>query len=402
MPNFEYRAKNQEGQMMVGNVEAFSEEAVANLLSEKNLIIVDIKTKDKKFFDWRSLAFFHRIRTKDLVIFFRQLSVMIDANLPIVKGLRVLLKQTKSDQLKKVILEILTEVDGGSSLSSAMQLFPNVFTNFYINIVRSGETSGRLSEVMGYLADQQEKDYNLESQVKGAMIYPLFILGGLVIVGFIVMTFVIPQMTGMLIESGAQLPLVTRLLLGTSSFFQSFWWLLILLLAVLFVGFSILSKTYVGRHIIDMGKIKMPVFGPIFKNIYIVRICRSFSTLLKGGVPVSQSLEVVKTVVDNLIYEELLENTIKEVEEGNLLADSLALSPYIPTAVTQMISIGEETGKLEEVLVKIGDFYSNEIDGSVRVLSTLIEPIIMVILGCAVGVFIAAIIMPMWSLASVL
>ena len=388
--------------MVEGNVEAFSEEAVANLLLEKNFIIIDIKAKSKELFNWQSLNFFNKVKTKDLVIFFRQLSVMIDANLPIVKGLRVLLKQTKSEQLKKVIMEILTEVDGGSSLSAAMQLFPNVFTNFYINIVRSGETSGRLSEVMGYLADQQEKDYGLESQVKGAMVYPAFILVGLVVVGFIVMTFVIPQMTGMLVESGAELPFVTKVLLGVSGFFQSFWWLLILLFGCAFVGFSILIKTYVGRRIMDTAKIKLPIFGPIFKNIYIVRICRSFSTLLKGGVPVSQSLEVVKTVVDNLVYEEILESTIKEVEEGNLLADSLALSPYIPTTVTQMISIGEETGKLEDVLIKIGDFYSSEVDGSVRMLSTLIEPIIMVILGCAVGVFIAAIILPMWKLASAL
>ncbi|MBI5766034.1 type II secretion system F family protein [Candidatus Falkowbacteria bacterium] len=347
------------------------------------------------------MRFFRRVKMKDLVVFFRQMSVMVRANLPIMNGLGILLRQTRSQYLKAVIADVANEVDGGAKLSNAMAGHPDIFNDFFTNIIRSGETSGRLSEVMDYLADQQEKDYDLQAKIRGAMIYPAFIVVGLLAVGFIVMTFVMPQLTGMLEEAGVKLPAATKVLIFVSNSLRDYW-LLILALIILMVGAVVvyIKRSVSGRRFFDALKLKLPVFGDIFRKIYIVRISRSLNTLLKGGVPISPSLQIVRDVVGNVIYRNIIDQAIKEVDEGNSVSESLAVHKEIPIMVSQMISVGEETGKLDEVLERLTDFYSREINNSVNNLSILIEPIIMVILGIAVGFFVAAIIMPMWQLSS--
>lgn len=401
MSIYVYRARNNRGKVMEGIVEAANEETAAGLLSEKRLTVVALEKRGTARSGGFDLKFLHHVSNKDLVVFYRQLSVMIDASLPIMRALRILIKQTSNDYLKAVIAAVADEVEGGSKLSKAMESFPDVFSNFAVNILASGETSGRLSEVMNYLADQQEKDYDLISKVRGAMIYPAIIVSGMVVVGFIVMIFVIPQMTTMLEETGATLPLTTRILIGVSGFLKDFWWLAIIVLVSLFIGVSVLNKRSVkGKRFFDLMKIKIPVFGRIFKHIYIARMTRSLSTLIRGGVPVARALEAVQEVVSNEVYKEVLAETIKDVDEGSTVADSFALSKYMPEMVPQMIKVGEETGKLEEILEKLTDFYTREVDNQVANLSTLIEPIIMIILGVAIGGFVAAIIMPMWQLSS--
>lgn len=401
MSFFIYKARDDRGEIIEGIIDAVSVDVAANFLSDKNLVIIDIRQKSsndaKDFF----LHFFKRVRSKDLVVFFRQLSVMIRANLPIMEALRILLKQTNNQYLRIVIADVANEVDGGSKLSVAMANFPDVFSGFYVNVIRSGETSGRLSEVMDYLADQQEKDYELQSKIRGAMLYPAFIIVALTTVGIIVMTFVIPQMIQMLSEAGATLPLPTRILIGTANFLKNFWSILLVALVVVIglVSYAI-KKTVDGRMIFDIFKIKMPVFGEMFKKIYIVRICRSFNTLLRGGVPIARALEVVKEVVDNSIYRDILVQAIKDVDEGNPLSESFAANKEMPLMVSQMMNVGEETGKLDEVLDRLTDFYSREINNSINNLSTIIEPLIMVVLGIAVGGFVAAVILPMWQLSS--
>ncbi|NCN07606.1 type II secretion system F family protein [Candidatus Falkowbacteria bacterium] len=401
MSLFSYKAKNLNNQLVEGEIDAISEDVVVSLLLEKSLSVISIKKQTAKDFENQMMGFLNRIKTKEKVIFFRQLSVMIDANLPIVKALRILVKQAGNKYFKAIISGIADEVDGGAKLSQAMALYPNVFSDFYTNIVGSGETSGRLSEVMSYLADQQEKDYDLQSKVKGAMIYPAFILSGLVIVGIVVMVFVVPQMTQMLRESGVKLPLMTRILLGTSDFFKDYWYVVVIgILSVLGGFWFTVNKTVSGRRIFDLFKIRVPVFGKIATYVYVVRITRSLNTLLKGGVPASKALRVVRRVVGNTVYDRMLEQAISDVDEGSSLADSIVANRYVPVLVSQMISVGEETGKLEEVLEKLTEFYGREIDNSVANLSVLIEPIIMIFLGIVVGGFVAAVIMPIWQLSA--
>lgn len=400
MSVFTYKARDKSGRLVQGMIDANSDEMVANLLLEKNLAIVSIEKRKSDAWHLNFSSIFKHVGTKDLVVFFRQLAVMIDANMPIVKALRILIRQTHNQNLKMVIAGLADEVEGGNSLSSGMDSFPEVFTPFYVNIIRSGETSGRLSQVMNYLADQKEKDYDLESNLKGAMIYPAFILCALVVVGFIVMAFVVPKMTAMITESGAKLPLITQILISFSSFLAHFWWLVLILFLIIALGISFSLRTEKGKRTFDLLKIRMPIFGNIFKYIYIVRICRSLDTLLKGGVPISRGLEVVRDVVGNKVYFNVLSETIKEVSEGNSIAEGFSMSEDIPVMVYQMIGVGEEIGKLEEILEKITDFYSREINNKVKNLSSMIEPLIMVVLGLAVGLFVAAIILPMWQLSS--
>lgn len=401
MPIFYYKAKDKKGNYLKGMVDAFSVDNVAEILLAKDLIVLEISSKQSSFYDrFIGKLLLKKVSAKDLVIFFRQMAVMLDANLPLVKSLRLLTEQTDNEALKKVASGLADEVDGGSPLSSAMAVYPKVFSGFYINIVRSGETSGRLSEVMNYLADQREKDYELQSRVKSAMVYPVFILVMLLVVGFIVMAFVIPGVTGSLKESGVELPFFTKVLILVSDFSRDFWWLVLISAGLIFIGFRYLLKTDWGKRISDRLKLKIPIFGTIFRNIYLVRICMSFSTLVRGGVPVALALDVVKDVVDNSVYKEILTRSVSSVDEGNPIADGFSDNPYIPAIVPQMISVGEESGKLDEVLAKVADFYSREVDATVRNLSSLIEPVIMIILGLGVGLFIAAVMMPMWQLSS--
>lgn len=400
MAVFYYKATDESGQVMTGSIDSVSPEAAANALAAKKMTVLEISEKSSVLGWLNNLPIFNQVKSKDLVIFFRQLSVMLEASLPLVKALRILSKQTENIKFQAIITGLADEVDGGNSLSAAMEFYPAVFTKFYVNIIKSGETSGRLAEVMLYLADQKEKDYDIEAKVKGAMIYPAFIVSVLVVVAFIVVAFVIPNITGILKESGAELPLITKVLVWLSEFVRAFW-LIMVALAIAIVGLWLYwIKTESGRWFYDNLKLRIPIFGTVFRNIYIVRICRSFATLIKGGVPVAAALAVVKDVVDNVVYEEILAKTIKSVDEGNQVSESLTESQYIPSIVTQMIAVGEESGKLEEVLGQSAEFYSREIDNTVRNLSNLIEPIIMVFLGVAVGIFVLAVILPMWQLSS--
>ncbi|MBP6943063.1 MAG: type II secretion system F family protein [Candidatus Buchananbacteria bacterium] len=400
MAIYSYQARNRRNQLVEGIVDALSEETVAQLLAEKDLTIITIKTVNTRSLNLQLARFVRHVRGRDLVIFFRQLAIMIEANVPIVKALRILVRQTENKYLKTVIAGVTEEVDGGARLSDAMSHFPDVFNNFIVNITRSGETSGRLSEVVNYLADQQEKDYDLKAKITGAMIYPAFILMSLFVVGLILMTFVVPQMTAILEDSGVPLPLITRILIAISSFLNHFWWGVLVALIALFFGGNTYLRTPTGRRFIGRIQVKAPIVGGIFQRMYIVRITQSLSTLLRGGVPVAKALAIVRDVVKYSVYETILTETLQEVEEGNLMANSLATAPAVPIMVSQMISIGEETGELEKVLDKVTEFYSREIDNSVRNLSVLIEPVIMILLGIAVGGFIAAIILPMWQLSS--
>lgn len=395
---FEYKAKDKDNRLVKGMVEAESETAASEVLREKGLIIIALTERKG---GWTAgLQFLNRVKAKDLVIFSRQLSVLIASTVPIVQALRVLVKQTENVVLQSIISEIADEVEGGVKLSSALGKHPKIFSNFFINMIKSGETSGRLDEVLNYLADQQEKDYDLMSKVRGAMIYPVFILSGLLVVGIVMMVFVVPKLTEMLRESGAELPLTTRLLIGTSDFMVDYWWALIIMVGA-FIGAVILyKKTPVGKKQWDYLKLKIPIFGSLFQKIYLVRITRSLSTLLKGGITVSSSLNVVAEVVGNVIYKDLVLKTVKEVEDGNSITVLFSQSRVVPQMMSQMLSIGEQTGKLDQILEKLAAFYSREIDNLVRNLVTLIEPMIMILMGVAVGMMVSAIILPMYKLAS--
>ncbi len=399
MPIYKYKAFDKDKKVQEGMVEASSKDYVGEILAEKGLSIVsilEVSSGKKKF----NLDFLNRVKTKDIVIFSRQFSVLISANVSMVQALKILIDQTANVTLKMVVSEVADEVDAGSTLSEALGKRANVFSNFYVSVIRSGETSGKLDEVLSYLADEMEKDYDMMSKIKGAMIYPAFVLTSLVVVGIVMMVFVVPKLTAILTESGGELPITTKILIGTSGFMQKYWWLLI----VIVVGVVAAVKWYIskpqGRWQLDYLKLRLPVFGHLFQLIYLVRFTRSMNTLIVGGVTIDNSLKVAAEVVGNKIYQELIEETIKEVEDGNSISSVFINSKTIPKMVSQMLNIGEKTGKMDVILERITNFYGREISNMVANLMALMEPLIMVIMGLAVGVMVAAVILPMYNLAS--
>ncbi len=400
MPLFEYHAKTYDGQTTKGVIEAFSEIAVVEILAKKNLLPISIKVKKEKSAFLENFNFLNKVGPKDLVLFSRQLAVMKSANLPLVQALRILEKQTINQRLKLAIVEIADEVDGGARLSQAMSNYPNIFSDFFISVIKSGETSGRLDEVLNYLADQQEKDYDLMSKIKGAMIYPAFIVVGLLAVGVIMMIFVVPKLTGILQETGGQLPTSTKMLIGLSGFLVHYWWTILIALVLMIGGSRFYIRTSRGSILFDILKIKIPIFGKLLQHIYLVRFTRSLSTLLAGGVSLVEALKVTSDIVGNAVYRDLIDRTVREVQDGNPVSGVFMRSPEVPVMISHMMSVGEQTGHLDTVLERLTSFYAREIDNLVTNLVSLIEPLIMVVLGVAVGVMVAAIIMPMYNMAS--
>ncbi len=398
MPIFSYKALDYSGKKTTGLISAFNKRAAEENLRERGFRTIYVKDKTGSPLV-KILILINPIKTKDLVIFSRQFSVMVSANLTIVQALKISAEQSENLVLKMIISEIAKEVDSGSSLSSAFLKRPKVFSSFFANVVRSGETSGKLNEVFSYLADEMEKDYDMTSKIKGAMIYPIFVFVGLVIVGAIMMIMVVPKLIEIFKETGTALPLATRIVMGISDFLVGYWWMLLILAALAIIGYRIFVNTKKGRRIVDFFKLKIPVFGKLFRLIYIVRFTRSMHTLLAGGVTVARSLEIVSQVVGNSVYRELIEKSKEDVEEGESFSRAFLRSSEVPKMIPQMIVVGEKTGKLDVVLKKVTDFYNREITNILNNLVSLLEPFIMVIMGVAVGVMVIAIIMPMYNMA---
>jgi len=399
MPIFRYKARNKKGKIKTGIEIGLNETDLITRFRRKELEIFSLAPGENDL-ETKIRLLVERSGIKDLVIFARQFSVMISANVPVVESLLILIEQTENFSLKNMIAEIAFEVDAGSLLSDAFGKRPAVFSEFFVNIIKSGETSGKLDEVLNYLADEMEKNYDMVSKVKGAMIYPIFILCGLAGVGVVLMVYVIPNLTSVLTESGAELPFATRVVVATSNFLTNY----LLFLGIALVGIIFLIrfylKTYRGRRNFDYLALHLPIFGTLFKYIYLMRFTRSLSTLLKGGVTITKSLEIVARVVHNIIYQEIILKTLEAINDGNPVASVMENEKTIPKMVPQMISVGERSGKLDVVLDKITEFYGREADKMLANLSTLMEPVIMVIMGVGVGIMVAAVIMPMYNMAS--
>jgi len=399
MPIFRYQAETEDGASQTGLVVGISETDTVAKLRQQGFNTVGVSDVTETPFV-RLLRIIAPIKNKDLVIFARQFSVMISANVPVVEALLVLIDQTNNLNLKNLVAGIAFDVESGSLLSDAFGKYPKHFSEFFVNIVRSGETSGKLDEVLDYLADEMEKNYDMNSKIKGAMIYPAFITSALFAVGLVLMIYVIPNLTAILTETGAALPLSTRLVIGASDFLRNYLVFLILALVALIVALRLYLRTYAGRHQLDALKLRLPVFGILFKYIYLMRFSRSLSTLLKGGVTITRSLEIVADVVGNVIYRELILETLESVNDGNPLSTVFETSDYVPKMVPQMMSVGERTGKIDSVLDRVTSFYTRESSNRLDNLSKLMEPLIMIIMGIGVGVMVSAVLLPMYNLAS--
>ncbi len=393
---FRYEALDNQGAKTTGLVEADNSQEADSLLKDNGLILVSLEVANIK--KGLSLSFLERISMKDIVIFARQFSIMISAGVPMVQSLRILVNQTENKKFKKVIGEIGDEVEGGAALSDSLSKRPKIFSNFFVSVVRSGERSGKLDDVLDYLADEISKDYDMGAKIKGAMIYPTVVIIGMVIIGIVMMVFVLPKMMDILTETGTTLPLPTRILIGASNFIIHYWWIVVMIIVGIIMGIRAILRTPSGRYAWDSITLHLPIFGKLFQKILLVRFCRSMNTLLLGGVSIENSLAIAGDVVSNKVYQKLVQQTIKEVEDGNSISTIFLDSPLVPKMVSHMMQVGEGTGKLDAVFTKISEFYNREIDNALANIMSLMGPLIMIILGIGVGVMVAAVIMPMYTM----
>lgn len=397
MPKFTYKVKDSAGLTQKGIVEAISISQAINLLHEKGFVIIDVTHAATPF----SLNFGKSaISFNDLVHFTRQLSTMITAGLTLVESLSILHQQLSKPSLTKLVTQIEDDVKGGKSLVESLEKNPKVFPPIYIALVRAGEATGKLDVILSRLADSLEKSRNFKSKVRGVMVYPTIVISGMGIVSFVVMTVVVPRLTTMYKEFGVTLPLPTQILIAASSFLLNFWLLIILAVIGSVAFFLKWRTTKIGRLVLSTIALNIPIFGPLFKQSTLVEVTRTLALLIDGGVPILTSLGIAQEATSNVLYQEAFSNAAKKVEKGFSLSEPLSHNSLFPPILPQMVSVGEQTGKLGDSLFKLSTYFETEAESAIRTLTTALEPLIMVILGLGVGFLVMAVLLPIYSLTS--
>jgi type IV pilus assembly protein PilC len=398
MLKFRYKARDSVGQTVKSVIDAENEQEAAKLIRKEGLTPIDIKAESNASGGLRNLL--NRVKAKDKVLFSRQLSTLINAGLPLVQSLRSVADQTTNKRLKAVIEEVITGVEGGAAFSAVLARHPEIFNRIFVSLVAAGEVSGTLDKALERIADQQEKDADLISKVRGAMIYPIIVLLVMAaVVGFMIVK-VIPQVK-VLYEGlpGAELPIVTKVLLAISDFVIGFWWVFAIAIALLIVFGSRYARTAGGRRLVDKVKLKVWPLNSLFRKMYMARFARTGTTLVASGVPLIQMMEITAEACNNVFLEDALMRAADKVKGGKALSDSLSDEETFLTLVPNMIRIGEQSGSLENMLDKIADYYEKEVDNQVKSIQTIIEPVLMVILGIVAFTIVAAVLLPVYSLA---
>jgi len=399
---FDYQIIDRKHKRSHGVIEASSLTEARNILKEKEAFIVYLKQKRDLLRQWQGLSKKKagRLNFNSLVDFTRQMGIMINAGLSLVDALSIITEQTKDFNQKVVVSRISDYIKSGSSLSVALADMPDSFPNYYISLIKAGESSGKLDDVFLRLAENLEKSREFRGKVSNALIYPLIIVIGIVVVAFIMMTFVMPQLLEMYKSFDVDLPASTQLIISLSNFMAKYWPVIILAVFVASVLMRMVLKKPQYRKILDMYLIKIPVFGGIMQKSILVETTRTLSILIKSGVPLLESLTIVKRTTNNLVYREALEEIYSDVEKGRALGESLASSGLFPSIFVQMTSVGERTGKLDDTLMRLSKYFQLESELAIKTATTLIEPAILVILGLGVGFLITSILTPIYNLTS--
>jgi type IV pilus assembly protein PilC len=396
MAIYSWTGKNKFGDVVRGERVARSVEDLGRVLQREQITVQKIVPLRARL----SIPFLkmERVRLKDLAVYSRQLSVLIDAELPLIQSLNILIEQTKSRYFKKVIISIREDVEAGASLNQAKRKFPKVFDDLYCNLIGSGEQSGSLDIMLRRISDYIEKILKLRSQVRQAMVYPIAIFSFSILVMIFMMWKVIPVFANIFIELGAKLPLLTQLTVGASNFVANNIIFLFLGIIILILGLRYFRRTYVGRRLFDRLLLRIPLFGSLLGKVAISRLTRTLSTLLSGGVAMLESLKITSATTGNIIIEESVLDARRQVGEGRTLSDSFKETGRFPFLLTQMVSVGEATGTLDAMLSKLADFYDEEVNATVATLLSVLEPIMLVFVGGVVGLMIVSMYLPIFDL----
>lgn len=399
---FNYQVRTKTGDIQTGVVEASSEEAALDLLQRNQLFVTFLEEAEFKPFYAKKIKLFSGVSQRDLVVFARQLSLMFQSRIPLNQSLNTLGEQISNQDFRDKIFMISEDVEAGTPFSQALSRFPKIFSSFFINMVKSGEASGTLSESLDYLADHLEKDYELASKLKGAMIYPAMIVVVSIGVLLMMMFFVIPNLAKVLTETGQELPLITKFVIGLSDFLRSKGWILLIFLGtMLFFALRYLRGSS-GSAFKDRILLKVPVIGPFLKIIYISRFAENLSTLISGGLPITDALQITGDVVSNVVYKERISEIKEEVRQGREISGVLKRYPKLfPPLLFQMVAIGEKTGTLDQGLKNVVNFYQKEVERSVENILSLVEPVLIVVLGLMVAGIMGSVLLPLYRLTSI-
>lgn len=392
-----YKAAKSDGKMVKGIVEAKTKEEAAAYLRSRELLPIHIWIKEPGL----KLPFkLNRFKGSDLVFFTRQLSSILASGITLVQALNILKEQTQNPAVKEVIMGIAVDIEGGKSLSLALLRYPGIFSPVYISLIQAAEASGLLDKVLLRLSENLEKGQRLKRAVRGALIYPSIILIGMAIVVFVMMVFVIPQLAVLYTSLNISMPLPTRIVIGISHFFTIVWPLLLGLGVILFFSYKRWYKTDSGRHALDAFKLRIPILGRIQNLMILTEFSRTLGLLIGAGTLVVEALNQVANIAGNILYQEAVSVIAKRVEKGITIGDSMSYSPLFPPILVQMVRIGEETGKLNESLLKVSEYFEEEVDQAVKNLMTALEPLILILLGIGVAFLIISVITPIYSLMS--
>ncbi|PNY82487.1 type II secretion system F family protein [Deinococcus koreensis] len=400
MPVFEYRVRDRSGKVLKSQMEAESVAQVRDTLRAKNLMIVEIKPPKAGLNADIKIPFIgdRPPSLKQVAVFSKQLATLINAGVPLVQSLAILQRQLEHKGFQAIVKAMRTDVESGTPLSESLVKYPKLFNRLYVNLVRAGETSGTLDSVLERIADFQEKELALRGKIKSALTYPVIVLIFAVLITYFLLTTIVPQFASILAQMNAPLPLITRALMAVSNFLQHGTLYIVAIIAIVTFAYRAYYKTPKGRHVIDDIKLRIPIFGNLLKKSAISSFARTFGLLISSGVNIIESLEITKGTANNAIVEETIENAKNVVMVGDQMSSSLATSKVFPPMVVSMVAIGEETGSLDSMLSKVGDFYDREVDEAVEGMTAAIEPIMILFLGGIVGTIVAGMFLPMFSI----
>jgi type IV pilus assembly protein PilC len=399
MPEYKWVGETKKGKTIRGELEATDEKMARLHLKRRNLKIKKIKEKPKDLF--ANVSFMQpKITSKDLVIFTRQFSTRIDAGLPLVQGLTILAEQMENKTFKGILKTVVSDVEGGASLAESLQKHPKVFDNLFVNLVAAGEVGGILDTILQRLATHIEKAQKLKARIKSAMTYPAIVVAIAILVISVIMIFVIPVFESMFADFGSALPLPTQIVVNISRFMKGNVHYVIGAVIVLVIAFKKFKSTKAGRKKVDIVMLKLPVFGPLLKKVAVASFTRTLGTMIASGVPIITAMEIVAKTSGNMVLEEVILDVRSSIAEGQPIAEPLSENNIFPNMVVQMIGVGEATGALETMLEKIADFYDDEVEAAVDALTSMLEPLLMVFLGGAIGGLVIAMYLPIFGMAA--
>lgn len=396
---FKYHALDEKGLERTGSVEALSMDVAVSTLQRRNLIVSSIEPETQKTFFSTDFSFLQHVSNKDIVILSRQIATLFEAQVSALRVFRLLASEVENKLLSEILTSVSDDLQGGSPISKALERHPKVFSSFYVNMVRAGEESGKLSTTFGYLADYLDRTYEVTSKAKNALIYPAFVITVFFAVMGLMLTIVIPKISAILLDSGQKVPLYTQIVIGVSSFLVHYGFFILIALLIGGVLSYRSLQTPEGRLMFDSIKLDIPYLGDLYEKLYLSRIADNFSTMLASGVPVVEAVEITAAVVESPTYETLLRQVGEDVKGGASISDALSRHAEIPGIMTAMVRVGEETGELGSILGTLAKFYQREVSTAVDTLVDLIEPLMIVMLGVGVGILLAAVLIPIYNLA---